>query len=146
MSKIQVEGNRNHVRGDSRTKISISIGTVVIVFAIIFVFFLSSNSIEKRIIGTWQKIDEESDKEKLYKFTKDGQFICISDSNDAKIAYKIDGKKIQLDVQYIILGNYTVFADIDISGNKLTLSNFIDPDHGLGLSTDDVLIFKKIKE
>lgn len=122
------------------TKETASICSAIIAIALI-VIFISSNSLGKRIVGTWQK--DGSDK--LYEFTKDGQFIYLSGNNSgATITYSIDGNQIKLNIN-IAWGHATVIADIDIQNDMLTLSNFVDPDDVFGASSDDTWIFHRVK-
>lgn len=102
--------------------------------------FSAFNSLEKKIVGTWQLENTEQ----LYEFTNDGQFIYLSgSSNGASIKYKISDKKIRLSINYLG-GNATVFADINIKNNTMTLSNFIDPDNFFNIDIENVLSFTKI--
>jgi len=138
MSNIYVQGDNNKVRGDSNKKIiTISIGLVAIVI-VAFIFISSSNSMEKKIIGTWKLGNS------MYEFTDDGQLLYLSGSNDGMtITYTLNNDKIKLNIN-ILWGNATVIADVDISDNTLTLSNFIDPDDIFGVDGDDTWVFTKV--
>lgn len=140
MSNVQIQGNGNKVKGDSnKTKITISIGTVLIVI-IAIIFFSTSNSLEKKIVGTWQLEGTEN----LFEFTKDGDFIYLTEGNGgATITYNINNEKIYINIS-ILWGSGSVIADVDISGNTMTLSNFIDPDYIFEVDSDDVWVLKKV--
>lgn len=140
MSNFQIQGNGNKVKGDSnKTKITISISTVLIVI-IAIIFFSTSNSLEKKIVGTWQLAGTEN----LFEFTKDGDFIYLTEGNGgATITYNINNEKIYINIS-ILWGSGSVIADVDISGNTMTLSNFVDPDYIFEVDSDDVWVLKKV--
>ena len=126
------DGNR--IKGDT-IKIKISIGIVLIIAVVIFAFSFSGSSVEKKIVGNWRMEDSED----IWSFTKNGQFINLSESNEGRtIMYSIDGDKLQLDIQYL-WSNYTVIADIEISKNVLTMSNIIDPGDTMGVKEGEVI-------
>lgn len=143
MSNINVQGHvGGNVSGDTKknTKITISIGSIVIIAIVGFIFFSFSNSIEKKIIGTWQLNNSNS----LYEFTEDGQFIYLSGSSKGMtITYNISNKKLILNIN-ILWGNTTVTANVNISGDTLILSDFTDPDDIFGVDDDEKLVFTKV--
>lgn len=141
MSNIQVQGDGNKVQGDRiNKKTVISIGSIFIIAIIVVVIFSSTNSLEKKIVGTWQLEGTES----LFEFTKDGDFIYLTEGNGgATITYNISNEKIYINIS-ILWGSGSVIADIDISGNTMTLSNFVDPDYIFEVDSDDVWVLKKV--
>lgn len=144
MGNIKVDGNQNTFEkvkiGGNKTKISISIGTVVIIFFVIAFFYYSSNQNDKNIIGTWQSVEGE----KQYEFTSDGSVIYLNESSEGFSAtYSVDEDKIYFNLKYL-WANATITADIKISGNKLTLSNFANPEKLFGVSKDTVITYTRI--
>ena len=143
MTNINVPGNSNTINitnTKKKTVVTVSISLAVIIIFATFLHFSAFNSLEKKIVGTWQLENTEQ----LYEFTNDGQFIYLSgSSNGASIKYKISDKKIRLSINYLG-GNATVFADINIKNNTMTLSNFIDPDNFFNIDIENVLSFTKI--
>lgn len=106
-----------------------------------FVFFVfSSSSMEKRIVGRWQAVGYDD----MYEFTKGGQFVHLNGGgNDGlTIKYSIDGGEIQFDVSNAF-GQAVVFADIELSGDDLRISNIVDPDEVFGLDDGESMEFTK---
>lgn len=140
----KVKGNTNIALGGKNkfTIKNIKKSKISLVFAVFFilaiaVFFLTSNSIEKKIVGTWKLEGTKN----LYEFTKDGRFVYLSGSNDGMtISYTIDDEQIQFDIS-ILWGRATVFADVSISGDSMTLSNFVDPEDIFGADEGEVRTF-----
>ena len=58
------------------------------------------------------------------------------------IKYSIDGEQIQFDVSNAF-GQAVVFADIELSGDDLTISNIVDPDEVFGLDDGEIMDFTK---
>lgn len=131
----------NSTNGDNKDILKILKWLLVVGLAVSFVFFIfSSSSMEKRIVGRWQAVGYDD----MYEFTKGGQFVHLNGGgNDGlTIKYSIDGEKIQFDVSNAF-GQAVVFADIEISGNELTISNIVDPDEVFGLDDGEVMEFTK---
>ena len=136
MSKINVnstginEGGIN-VKGDTKknTKITISIGSVVIIVFAIWIFISSSNNIEKKIIGTWQ-IDEQP---QIYvTFGENSTFSMSGDGDYLEGNYTFLGDNtVQAHMSYL-WADFVLTGDISISGSKMTISNMSDPDDIFG--------------
>lgn len=132
INQIGSAGRDAHI-GDKNTKITISIGAIVIIAIIAIIVAVSSGGTEKKIIGKWQT--EGSDE--IYEFTKDGQFLRLTGSSDGlTVTYTIDGERLYLNMN-ILWANATVSADVSVDNHNLVLSNFMDPDDMLGFDSDD---------
>lgn len=126
MSEQTIMGNGNKVKGDtSKTKITISIGSVVIIAIILFVVFSNSNSIEKKIIGTWQ-INEEP---QIYvMFGENGTFSMTDDEDYIEGTYTfINDNMVKVHINYLWI-DFTLSGDVSISGGNMTISDMSDPD------------------
>lgn len=130
MSEQTIIGDRNKVKGDtSRTKISISIGSVVIIAIIFFVVLSSSNSIEKKIIGTWQ-INEQP--QISVTFGENGTFSMSGDGDYLEGSYTfLSDSTVQAHMNYL-WADFVLSGDISITGNNMTISNMSDPDDIFG--------------
>lgn len=125
MSTINVQGRGNKVTGDKiNKKVTISIGSVIII-VIAFIFFSTSNSIEKKIIGTWQ-IDEQS---QIYvTFGENGAFSMSGDGDYLDGTYTfLSDDTVQVHITYL-WADFILSGDISISGSSMTISNMSDPD------------------
>lgn len=134
------KSERNIYKSKKNTQISIVIGVILIIIVAIFVIsVISNNTTEKLIIGRWQLNGSNN----LYEFTENGQFLYLSGSNDgATISYSINDDTLQLDIS-LLWANATVMADVEVTKNHLTLSNFIDPEGVFGVDSDDVWEFTR---
>lgn len=133
MSQINVQGNTGNVnvKGDTRknTKITISIGSIVIIAVIAVIFFSKSNTIEKKIIGTWQ-INEQP--QILITFENDGSFSMSGDGDYLDGDYTfLTNNRIQVHMNYM-WADFILSGDISINGNKMTINNMSDPDNIFG--------------
>jgi len=136
MSKINVDvtgeakGNIN-VKGDTKknTKITISIGSVVIIAVAIFVWFSASNNLEKKIIGTWQ-VDEQP---QIYvTFGENNAFSMSGDGDYLEGNYTFLGDSIVQAHMSYLWADFVLSGDISISGSKMTITNMSDPDDVFG--------------
>lgn len=126
MSEQTIIGDGNKVKGDtSKTKITISIGSVVIIAIIFFVVFSNSNSIEKKIIGTWQ-INEEP---QIYiTFGENGAFSMSDDEDYLDGTYTfISDNTVKVHMDYLWI-DFFLSGDISISGSSMKITNMSDPD------------------
>ncbi|MBO5032037.1 MAG: hypothetical protein J6D08_09165 [Lachnospiraceae bacterium] len=142
---IQAKGNVRQtnkiVTNVKGNKIGLVLVFAIVILIAVFVIKLFVGGSEKQIVGRW----ECTDNGELYEFTKDGQFLYLSGSSDGITAqYHVNGETLQLDVS-VLWSTATVIMDLDISNGKMTWSNFIDPDDMMGVSSDTVMNFTKIK-
>lgn len=143
MSRINVDvtgdtkGNIS-VNGDTKknTKITISIGSVVIISVmVVFVWLFISNDLEKRIIGTWNIVEQQ---QIFVSFDKNNIFTASNGSDYFDGSYIfLNEDTIQINVNYL-WGNFILSGQISINGNKMTIKNIKDPDDILGV--DDTII------
>lgn len=147
MSNINVQGHvGGNVTGDTKktTKITISIGTLVFIAIIAFIFFSSSSSIEEEIIGTWQNEENTA----LYMTFSDNNSVMITDNtlgtlNGTYIFTGDNSIKIALDVLFM---EYDITADISIDHNTLVFENVNDSyNSGTWLGGSGNTSFKKTK-
>lgn len=141
MSTINVQGSGNKVTGDKiNKKITISIGSVIIIAVAIFIFFFNSNNIsenriENSIIATWQ-CREESDI--FITFEKDG--IAIMKDGDIYIdgTYSFfDDNKIQLNAPYMEV-DLGFSGNINIQHDILTITNISAADDNINMMSDSL--------
>lgn len=122
-------------------KWTILISFVLLLFVFGVALALYSNQTSNKIVGRWIRTDTE----KMYEFTKDGQFLYLSGSDGGVAAtYSVDGNQLKFNFS-ALWAQTTVFADIKISGNQLKLSNFIDPEDWLELDDGEEWVFTKVK-
>lgn len=118
-------------------KITVYICILMIVGLIAYSFIQGTNN---SIVGTW-KMDDTGD---IYQFTEDGQFLYLSGrSGGVNIVYTVEDNKVILNIS-ILWGRGTVTADFKVTGNTLTMSNFIDPDNIFELEAGETWSFTKI--
>lgn len=142
MSEQTIIGNGNKVKGDTirkNTKITISIGSVIIIAIIFFIIFSNSNSIEKKIIGTWQ-INEEP--QIFVTFGNGGAFSMSGDGDylDGNYTFLSDNT-VQAHMNYM-WADFTISGDISISGSTMTISNMSDPDDIFGADGATITLIK----
>lgn len=129
------------VKIGNKTKITISIGAVIIVAILVIVFLGSSGGVERKIVGRWQMVDSDE----IYEFTKDGQLLRLTGSSDgATITYTVDGNRVYLNVD-ILWASATVSADVEVDSQNLLLTGFSDPDDIFGADYNDEWKFVKVK-
>lgn len=118
----------------------------VIVFAflaigIIGVTLLVVNNPSRQIVGRWRCTNND----KLYEFTKDGQMLYLSGSSDGMtIQYHTEKGRVQLNAK-VLWGSATIIADLDISGNEMTWSNFIDPEDWFSAFNKSTMNFVRVE-
>lgn len=97
----------------------------MIIIVIAFIFFSTSNSIEKKIIGTWQ-IDEQP---QIYvTFGENGAFSMSGDGDYLDGTYTfLSDDTVQVHITYL-WADFILSGDISISGSSMTISNMRDPD------------------
>lgn len=124
MSVQTINGNGNKVKGDTKkTKISISIGSVVIIAVIAYVWFFLPNSLERSMIGTWQ-LDEEP--QTYFIFGRNGEFTVLDNTASLDGTYTfLSDTTVQIHIKYFIV-NYRLSGDIVIEDNHMTISNVSD--------------------
>lgn len=119
-------------------------------FVIVFAFLLIGiigitlrvvNNPSRQIVGRWRCTNND----KLYEFTKDGQMLYLSgSSNGMTIQYHTEKGRVQLDAK-ILWGSATITADLDISGNEMTWSNFIDPEDWFSAFNKSTMNFVRVE-
>lgn len=108
---------------------------------IIGITFLVVNNPSRQIVGRWRCTNND----KLYEFTKDGQMLYLSGSSDGMtIQYHTEKGRVQLDAK-ILWGSATIIADLDISGNEMTWSNFIDPEDWFSAFNKSTMNFIRVE-
>lgn len=124
MSVQTINGNGNKVKGDTKkTKISISIGSVVIIAVIAYVWLFLPNSLERSMIGTWQ-LDEEP--QTYFIFGRNGEFTVLDNTASLDGTYTfLSDTTVQIHIKYFIV-NYRLSGDIVIEDNHMTISNVSD--------------------
>ncbi|MCX4340202.1 MAG: hypothetical protein OSJ72_11210 [Lachnospiraceae bacterium] len=124
MSVQTIHGNGNKVKGDTKkTKISISIGSVVIIAVIAYVWLFLPNSLERSMIGTWQ-LDEQP--QTYFIFGRNGEFTVLDNTASLDGTYTfLSDTTVQIHIKYFIV-NYRFSGDIVIEDNHMTISNVSD--------------------
>ncbi len=142
MSNIQIQGDGNKVKGDTnKIKISISIGTVVVALFAIIVFFSASNSIENKIIGSWQ-INEQP--QIIVTFGDNNSFSMSGDGDYLEGNYLfLSDNKVQAHMKYL-WADFIISGDISIQGDTMNVTNMSDPDDIFGADGANITL-KKIK-
>ena len=140
MSKIDVNGNENHVTGDTKnTQIKISIGSVVIIVVVAFIFFITSSSLEKKIIGTWQ-VNEQP--QIFITFGENGNFSMSGDGDYLDGDYTfLNDDIVQVHMNYY-WADLILSGQISINGKKMTIENMSDPDDIFGADGMTITLIK----
>lgn len=133
MSQINMQGNQGkfNIKGDTKNiKISISIGSIVLIVAIAFTFLSNSKTgIRKEIIGTWQ-INEQP--QISVTFGENGTFSMSGDGDYLEGSYTfLSDSTVQAHMNYL-WADFVLSGDISITGNNMTISNMSDPDDIFG--------------
>lgn len=144
MSQIDIHGNSGNVnvKGDTinkNTKITISIGSVIILTVIAIVFLFNSNSLEKSIVGTWQTNDQY---QIFFTFEKDGTFSMSGgdDYLDGNYTF-LNDNIVQVHMNYY-WADLVLSGQISISGKKMTIENISDPDDIFGADGATITLTK----
>ncbi|MBD5118321.1 MAG: hypothetical protein HDT37_04305 [Clostridiales bacterium] len=138
-----IAGDVNIVDNSRRaTKISISIGSVILVgiIGIVAFFMLRPASIENKILGTWHN-DEISD---LYMVFSENNSLTVNRSNiSMKGTYTfVDDNRLQLNFNLTLL-NYVIYADVSVQGKTLSFDHIEDLSQYFFTSSSTT--FEKIK-
>lgn len=122
------------------TKISISIGTAVIIIGIIATIFLFQAPIKNKIIGTWHS-NEISD---LYIVFSENNSLIVNRSGvnmDGTYIF-VENNRVQLNFG-VALFNYIIYADVSAQGKILKFDN-IEDSSGC-FFTSDKITFEMVK-
>ncbi len=130
-TNVQNVGSGNvKIQGETiRKNTKITIGGLVIVVFLIFLFFPNFNSIEKRIVGTWQ-INEQP--QIFVTFGENGVFSMSGDGDylDGDYVF-INNNTVQAHIKYL-WADFVLSGQISIKGNQMTIENMSDPDDVFG--------------
>ena len=134
MSQINMQGNQGkfNIKGDTKNiKISISIGSIVLIVAIAFTFLSNSKTgIRKEIIGTWQSREEID----IFMTFEKNNMLTMKDGD-----IYVDGTYTFLDNNSIVLNlpyenmDYGYSGNISIEHDILTISNVQAVDDNINL-------------
>lgn len=114
---------------------------IAVLFGIILICLvgLSTNSPERKIIGTWQ-INEEP--QIFVTFGKNGIFSMSGDGDylDGNYIF-INKNTVQAHINYL-WADFTLSGNISIIGNTMTISNMSDPDDIFGADGAKITLTK----
>lgn len=132
MSNINVNGENNKIKGDTKNiKISISIGSIVLILIFAFIYLSKSQTgIEKDIIGTWQ-CKEEID---IFMTFEKGGILTMKDGDiyvDGTYTFG-DNNNITLNLPYEGI-DYGYSGEVSIQHDILTISNVRAVDDAVNL-------------
>lgn len=145
MRDVKVTGTQGDVEVIDKSKktkkrITVSIGSMVIVIGVVFFLFNAYHKIENQILGTWHN-DEIFD---LYVvFSKDDSFTINTNAGTFGGTYIfVDDSRIRMNIE-IILFEFVVYADVSVHNNTLSFSNM----EGISdyFSIPDKIVFQRVK-
>ena len=119
---VIANGSVEKVKIDNSRRVKISIGAVVVVVAVLALFFASRSGINKQIVGVW-----DSDNGYVMEFMANGT-VRQGDGEewDMEGTYKITDNILTISNAY---GMDNVYFDIKLKGNSMTLSNHDKPEN-----------------
>lgn len=133
-----INKNKTIIKGNKPIIVTVFLFVLV---GIIYITMAHINNPSRQIVGRWKCTDND----KIYEFTKDGQMLYLSGSNNGlTIQYSVDKGQVRLDAK-ILWGSANVIADMDITGNKMTWSNFVDPEDLFSAFNDSSMNFTRVK-
>ncbi len=121
-------------------KISVSIGSAIIIIGVIAFILFRSTPIESKILGTWHS-NEISD---LYIVFSENNSLTVnrSGANMSGTYIFTDNDRVQLNFNFSIL-NYVIYADVSVQGKTLSFDNIEDLSNYF--STSDKTTFEMVK-
>lgn len=139
MSKYNITGTNGNVAiKEKNIKGAISIGSIFVIVAVLFIY-ISFNSSEKKIIGAWQV---EGQSQITVVFNDDNTCSISGEGNYLTGDYLLIGdNKIQMHIQYF-WEDFILSGDITIKNNMMNVTNIAGSDDIFDIDGETITLIK----